>query len=81
MNPFERPRKGSGSSSKSPGEGRVALTPEESRKSGGSRSSEGKSPPQPIWVPEIKGPDGSGFGLNPKIDNSWKFSTGMPEWL
>eukprot|EP00435_Cladocopium_sp_Y103_P041091 s659_g11.t1 len=52
MSPFEIPRKGSGSSSNSTGQG--------------------KSPPQPIWVPEIKGPDGSGFGLNPKIDNSWK---------
>ena len=59
---------------------------------------QGKSPPQPIWVPEIKGPGGSGasaqlrpgrsvagslvmsqnrgFGLDPKIDNIWKFDTG-----
>ncbi|CAL1141711.1 unnamed protein product [Cladocopium goreaui] len=55
MSPCDIPRKGSGSSSNSTGQGKS---------------------PQPVWVPEIKGPGGSGFGLDPKIDNIWKFNTG-----
>lgn len=62
MSPFDIPRKSSGT-------GGIDVTPLDApRTRSGSRSSEGKSPPRPIWVPVINGPGGSGFGLTPQID-------------